>query len=206
MLHVLRQPSRAAPLRTLLFCHGLGDSERGWTFLQAVLGLEWLEVILVRAPMPREKGFAWYGLGDRETRERDLETSRVLLEGLVESLGVPPGRLFLGGFSQGAVLALEATLRAVDPFAGCLAVSGHAPLWRAYPQAFGAGLPAQRILATHGAWDPVIPRDVARRQLGALRDLGAPVTFEVFDKAHELEPEEELPRLRAFLAEGCAGA
>jgi len=202
MLHFLRQPARETAKRTLVFCHGLGDSEQGWTFLQQALGLPWLEVILVRAPTEYFGGYSWYDFENPGNVAPDLEVSRRLLAELLDHLAIPASRLILGGFSQGAVMTLEMTVRAATPWAGSLAVSGYVPLWREYPQAFGAGLAGQRILATHGPWDPVISCETARKHMQHLKDNGAPLEFETFDKAHDLDMEEELPRLRAFLAEG----
>lgn len=202
MLHHLRQPARTAPLRTLIFCHGLGDSEQGWTFLQQALDLDWLEVVLVRAPEPYFGGYSWYDFENPQNVARDLEVSRAKLAELLEHLAIPSERLFLGGFSQGAVMTLEMTVRAQTPWAGSLAISGYVPLWREYPAAFGPALAGQRILATHGPWDTVLPLDMAQRQILHLKEHGAPLEFETFDKAHDLDMEEELPRLRRFLAEG----
>lgn len=204
MLHHLRQPARTEPLRTLVFCHGLGDSEQGWTFLQQALDLDWLEVILVRAPEPYFGGYSWYDFENPQNVARDLEVSRSKLGELLEHLAIPPERLLLGGFSQGAVMTLEMTVRAQRPWAGSLAISGYVPLWKEYPAAFGPGLAGQRILATHGPWDTVLPLEMARRQVLHLKEHGAPLEFETFDKAHDLDMEEELPRLRRFLAEGVS--
>jgi phospholipase/carboxylesterase len=180
----------------------LGDSEQGWTFFQQALGLPWLEVVLVRAPTPYFGGFSWYDFEDPSKVAQDLASSRQALGELLDHLAIPPERLILGGFSQGAVMSLEMTLRAAIPWAGTLAVSGYLPLWKDYPAAFGAGLPRQRILATHGPWDPVLPYETSRRHMHHLKEHGAPVVFETFDKGHDLDMGEELPRVRAFLSEG----
>ncbi|MEN9354782.1 MAG: hypothetical protein RL318_2107 [Fibrobacterota bacterium] len=202
MLHFLRQPSSVPAKRTLVFCHGLGDSEQGWTFLQKALGLPWLEVVLVRAPTPYFGGFSWYDFENPANIARDLEASRKALGELLDHLAIPASQLLLGGFSQGAVMTLEMTVRAAAPWAGSLAISGYMPLWKEYPAAFGAGLSGQRILATHGPWDPVLSYETSKKHMTFLKENGAPLEFETFDKAHDLDMDEEIPRLRTFLSEG----
>jgi phospholipase/carboxylesterase len=202
MLHFLRQPATQPIRRTLVFMHGLGDSEQGWTFLQQALELPWLEVVLVRAPEPYFGGYSWYDINTPERVAPDIAVSRQKLSELLDHLAIPREQLLLGGFSQGAVMAAEMTLRANESWAGSLCISGYVPLWRDYPANFGSGWKGQRILATHGPWDTVLPLDMARKQWGHLQEQGVELSFETFDKGHDLNMEEELPRLRQFLSEG----
>ena len=99
-----------------------------------------------------------------------LPRARRLLTGLVEKLTLqtqlPVGRVVLGGFSQGAMLATDVALRLEEAPAGLVILSGtllnevdgarRAPMRR--------GL---RVLQAHGRQDPLLPFSGAE----ALRDL-----------------------------------
>lgn len=184
----------------------MGGKLRDWSFLTMALDLPWLEIILLQGPLPRDKGWAWYELDDSLRRtdrtESDIARSRALVMDSLASLHRPGGRVVLGGFSQGCVVALETGLREDIPLAGVLGISGYVPLLDAYPSAFGTRATNRRILTTHGQWDQVIPVSKARDQFAALAARGAPVRLEIFDKGHTLDLEDEIPRIRQWL-EGC---
>ena len=42
---------------------------------------------------------------------------------------------------------------------------------------------------------------MVRPQMEALRSLGANLAFETYDKAHDLDMEEELPRIQGWVRE-----
>ena len=200
-----RMPVQAAPKATLVFMHGLGDSLAGWSFLPEALDLSWLEIVLVQAPIPYGPGWSWYEL-DQSLRstaktKSDIATNRAKIAQLLAHLELNPSRTILGGFSQGAVMTLETGLRSDAPFAGLLPISGYIPLLDDYPAAFGAAVARQRILATHGQWDQVIPHGLAEAHMTEIVKRGAPVAFETFDKAHDIDVHDELERIRAWLSE-----
>ena len=201
-----RIASTEATQRTLVFLHGLGDSLAGWSFLPEALELPWLEVVLVQAPIAYGPGWSWYELDSslRSTgRTRlDIVANRAKVAVLLDHLGLDPARTILGGFSQGAVLSLETGLRSDKTLAGILPVSGYVPLLEDYPAGFGSAIDSQRILATHGHWDQVIPHALAQTQMQELAARGAPLVFESYDKAHDIDIHDELDRIRDWVSEG----
>jgi len=200
LVHHVIVPS--TPVRgTLVFLHGLGDSLSGWSFLPDALDLPGLEIVLVQAPIPYGPGWSWYDFENPLRGREDIADSRRALEALLSELGRIPGATVLGGFSQGAVMSIDTALRGTRPLAGVLAISGYVPLLEDFPAAFGSAAPGIRVLATHGPWDTVLPLDRSRVQMQALAERGANLAFEVFDKAHDLDVEEELPRIRSWLVE-----
>lgn len=197
--HVATGPGPARG--TLVFLHGLGDSLSGWSFLPAALELPGLEVVLVQAPMPYGPGWSWYDFENPRRARLDIGQSRSAVSELLAHLDRPSGSTVLGGFSQGAVMSLETGLRGNLPLAGILAISGYVPLLEDFPASLspeGARIPA---LATHGPWDTVLPLEMVKPQMEGLRQAGADLSFETYDKAHDLDVEEELPRIRGWLSE-----
>ncbi len=109
----------------------------------------------------------------------------------------------LSGFSQGAVLSLDAGLRCPRRLAGVAALSGY--LFE--PEALPAELaPTQQqlpVFLAHGTFDDVVPIAGSRQAAQALREAGLPVELHEYAMAHQIT-SEELADLRAFLSR-CLG-
>jgi phospholipase/carboxylesterase len=98
-----------------------------------------------------------------------------------------PGPLVLGGFSQGAMLALDVALHRDMKPAGLLLMSGTLlaePVWQ--PRfAQLAGVP---ILMSHGRNDQLLPFSSAETLRDKLRAAGANVEWVPFAGGHEIPP------------------
>jgi len=119
----------------------------------------------------------------------ELEAARDALVGTLDALEstLAPSRLVLGGFSQGAMLALDLALRTERPLAGLCLMSGSylaAEKW-APRMATRAGLP---VFQSHGRRDPILPFLLAERLRDDLVAAGLPVRFHPFAGAHEIPP------------------
>jgi phospholipase/carboxylesterase len=99
----------------------------------------------------------------------------------------PPGRVVLGGFSQGAMLALDVALHREVPPAGLLLMSGTLiaeDVWRPRLASL-AGVP---VMLSHGRHDPLLPFDAAEVLRDQLTAAGARVDWRPFDGGHEIPP------------------
>ncbi|WP_407275817.1 alpha/beta hydrolase [Halothiobacillus sp. DCM-1] len=97
--------------------------------------------------------------------------------------------VWLGGFSQGGVVALHAACRVQRPLAGLMLLS----TW--LPDATGfAGAPAcieLPIFVGHGTQDDIVPAPAAERLVARLRAVGATaLTARFYPMAHQICPEE----------------
>lgn len=135
-----------------------------------------------------------------------LLAARGLVTALVErALADSEGALVLGGFSQGAMLALDTALHlptaAAERLAGLLLFSGttiNGQAWAerlAQPDAV-AGLP---VLVSHGHADPLLAFSAAERLRDSLRGAGAAVEWVEFRGGHEI-PRVALDGARRVLA------
>ena len=130
-------------------------------------------------------------------RERVL----AMLDDLDRNEGLPRDRVFLGGFSQGAMLACDTALRSPRAFAGLIILSGSIiarPEWEARWPA-RKGLP---VFQSHGTDDPILPHDVAIQLKDSLLAYGLPVTWHEFRGGHEI-PFPVLEQLGLFLINTC---
>jgi len=98
-------------------------------------------------------------------------------------------RLAVGGFSQGAMLTMDTTLRGAIPqpallmqFSGTVVCQ---PRWR---QALG-GLRRTHIYQSHGRVDPILPFSSAERLAGLIAEAEIPAEFHAFDGPHTIDME-----------------
>jgi phospholipase/carboxylesterase len=107
---------------------------------------------------------------------------------LLEALAArAPGRVVLGGFSQGAMLALDVALHREAPPAGLLLMSGTLiaeDAWRPRMASL-AGVP---VMLSHGRHDPLLPFDAAELLRDQLTAAGAVVDWRPFAGGHEIPP------------------
>lgn len=147
-------------------------------------------------------------LGIRDINEvpEDLHDVSQLVEELLTelegTLKPPHGKLVLGGFSQGAMLALDVALRGTRPLAGLVLLSGThiaanewAPL---YAQRKGL-----QVFQSHGHEDPVLPFAVSDALRSTMEHAGIPVEWVPFRGGHGIPPLV-LSRLGAFLTRALA--
>jgi phospholipase/carboxylesterase len=148
--------------------------------------------------------------GDDEVRARSepagLSDARAKVIGVLDEarsrLGVADGRVVLGGFSQGAMLACDVVLRERRAFAGLVMLSGTLiaeAIWT-------ASMPARRalpVLQSHGRQDPLLPYAKAEQLCALWRQAGAQVELVPFHGGHEI-PQSVLDRLGAFLTKVLA--
>jgi phospholipase/carboxylesterase len=199
-----------------LVLHGLGDSRHGWRPVAQELPVPGLAWVFVDAPEPYYDGFSWFpipGMTDPYASEEDLATgiarSRGLLQELIDHLlqkwDLPAKRLLLLGFSQGCTMVLDQALRSDHRFAGVIGISGWLALDEEYPEALGTAAREQQLLITHGHHDEVVPAIAAEHSAERLQQLGITAHLSLYDKAHSLDPAQEMPNLRAFLKQIVQG-
>lgn len=132
-----------------------------------------------------------YGL--KEARELVI----AMLDDLERRRDTAPKRTVLGGFSQGAMLALDVALRTDRPLAGLALLSGTLiardewmPLM---PKRKGL-----RVLQSHGSQDPLLPYFLAEQLRDHLKESGVAVEWVPFRGGHEI-PEIVVGNLGTFL-------
>jgi phospholipase/carboxylesterase len=178
--------------------HGRGSHKGDLQALGPVLPDDWA-LITPQAPFPAAEwgygpGWAWYRYvaEDRlvpETLEASLSAVDSFLDELPERLGFAPGRLVLGGFSQGGTMSMAYALSrpgrivAAWNFSGFLAASVDVP----------EGVEAERatpIFWGHGLRDPNIPFELARRGRSTLQTAGVPLVAMDYPIGHWMLPDE----------------
>jgi phospholipase/carboxylesterase len=189
--------------RIFVMLHGLGDSLEGWRWLPPQLDLPWLNYLLVNAPDQYYGGFSWFDFpGDIAP---GIHRSRQLLVELLDNLraeGYPADQITLGGFSQGCLMSVETGLHYPHRLAGIVGISG----WVFELDDLVKGLTpvarSQRLLVTHGHFDPLLPFAVAKRQVQLLQRAGLNVEWHEFPKDHSVYGTAEVAVIRKFVRAG----
>lgn len=133
-----------------------------------------------------------------------LAEARALISGLLDQLEAQGAdRIVLGGFSQGAMLALDVALHRTKPLAGLALMSAT----RINGQAWRAGMPRVAgvpVFLAHGTRDPLLPFVEAKTLRDELAGAGADVDWVEFGGGHEIPPPvlAGLGRLIARVAAG----
>jgi len=231
-----RLPAGADPRLLVVLCHGFGAPGTDLVRLGAEVLRQRPElaesvrfccpeapVSLADAGMPG--GRAWWILdldrlnaamatGEfrdlRHESPAELPAARQKLTALLDEVqaatSLPPSRIVLGGFSQGAMLATDVALRLPEKpalltiFSGSLLTEDD---WRERAAA-ASGLP---VLQSHGREDMILPFQAALWLRDLLQEAGCEVEFIPFHGPHTIPPEavQRFTERLAELAPGRSG-
>jgi thioredoxin 1 len=199
--------------RLLLMVHGYGADERDLGGLLSYLDPEGrFLTVLPRGPVAAPPGFAWYdiasvggGAGADTTFLSSLDALDDLLDEMCDEHGKDRAEAVVGGFSQGAALALALGLRRSDrPHpAAVLAMSTYLPEIEGLEYDWDAAKDIP-FLVQHGTEDPLIPVARGRAVAEALIEHGAPVVYSEYPMAHQVALES-VQQAHGWLLEVVAG-
>lgn len=194
-----------ASKRLMVMLHGLGDSVEGYRWLPEAMNLPWLNFMLINAPDSYYGGFSWFDYPDNMAP--GILRSRKLLFELLAGLqikGFAPRDVTLGGFSQGGLMTMDVGLRYPHRLAGLVDISGWVFEIEQLLKELSPVAREQRLLISHGPFDPVIPFEPVKEQARALKKAGLTVEWHEFPKGHTIYGEDELLALRQFVQAGYA--
>jgi phospholipase/carboxylesterase len=204
-------PSRG----TIIFLHGFGaDAFDLEPLSQCYEGPTW---IFPQGPLEipfssHYSGRAWFPIDmlllNRAIAENRLEdifqafppninAARDCIENLLADLNIPMDQIILGGFSQGAILAIETVLSSPLKWGGLVIFSGtliHETSWkRLAPQ--HANTP---FFQSHGTHDPLLPLPFAQALERLLQECGLKGKLHTFQGGHDI-PHIIVKQLSTFL-------
>jgi phospholipase/carboxylesterase len=118
-----------------------------------------------------------------------LSQARAFLDAVLEDLLQREGAstLYLGGFSQGAILACDYALSSPRSLSG-LALFSVLPLAEPRWTRALASRKGLRVYQSHGRLDPVLPFEEAERWAGVMRSAELDVAWQPFVGAHGIPP------------------
>jgi phospholipase/carboxylesterase len=200
------RPADGEPDGALVLFHGRGADEHDLVPLLDLLDPERrLLGVTPRGPLTLPPGGAhWYivrqiGFPDPATFLPTFEQAAGWLDALAAETGITPERTVLGGFSQGAVMALALALGRGRPrYAAVVALSGFIPSVEGFELDLERDLPPVAI--GHGTYDPIIDVRFGRAARATLEAAGARVVYHESPLPHAIDPRF-VAGLTAWLAE-----
>jgi len=209
LIHLVRQPlPQGSNPPLLLLLHGVGSNERDLFGLAPLLDPR-LIVLSLRAPNTLAPGsYAWFHVDftpqgpviDPQQAEQSRQLLIETIQQAVATYDANPKRVYLMGFSQGAIMSASVTLTRPDLVAGAVLMSGRIlpeiqPMIAAPEQL--AGLP---ILLIHGTIDTVLPIHNGRASRDLLSTLPVNLTYHEYAMGHEVT-QQSLADVQAWLRE-----
>lgn len=208
--HLIREPSvenEKPPL--LLLLHGVGSNEEDLFGLADYLD-ERFFIVSARGPYTLGYGaYAWFHVqftaNGPVIEPEEAENSRRLLlnflDEVVEAYGLDPQKVYLMGFSQGAIMSMSLTLTEPEKLAGVVAMSG-----RTLPEVVPKIAPPEKlkglpIFVVHGTADQVLPINYGRDTRDILSRLPADLTYREYPMAHHVSAES-LADIAGWLKDG----
>jgi phospholipase/carboxylesterase len=188
--------------------HGVGSNERDLFSFADELDPRFV-VVSARAPLTRgPDAYAWFNVQflpeGFAIAPDELDASRTryaeFLAAAASAYGADPERIYMFGFSQGAIISLVTALTNPTLFAGVVAMSGRIPEeaepWFASPEET-TELP---VFVSHGVFDNVIGIELARAARATLERQRVNLSYHEYRAAHHISPEM-FDDMSAWLAE-----
>jgi len=196
---------------SMVFLHGLGDTGHGWAGILNTLRPDHVKVICPTAPVipiTLNLGFrmpAWFDIEslDNLEEETDIEGVKASADSVFELIeseirsGIPSNRIIIGGFSQGAALALYCALHYEKPLAACIALSTFFPETR-LPEPeklFNKDMP---FFQAHGEVDNILPLKYGINTSKKLKQFLLKHEFHTYRIEHETS-DRELSDMKLFI-------
>jgi phospholipase/carboxylesterase len=201
LTHIVRAPRTPAPEGTkpplLILLHGVGSNEQDLMELASYLNPRFL-IVSVRSPMTLGPGaYGWYPVmftpqgpvGDTKQAVAGRDKIIGFVREAQEAYGADPKRVFLLGFSQGAIMSLLAGLKRPDLVAGIVPMSGRLLPEALADRADDDALRGLAIFAVHGTRDNVLPVSGGRAARDELSKLPVTVEYREYDMGHQVSAE-----------------
>jgi phospholipase/carboxylesterase len=196
--------SRDQPL--VIFLHGYGSNEQDLFGMKDELPKPYT-YLSVRAPLVLEEGsYQWFrkkGEGAYNGETDDLKSSGQLLLDFIakaaQKYHTEPGKVFLVGFSQGAIMSYEVGLRHPEAVGGIAALSG-----RILPVLKSELKPDEKrqslaIFIGHGTADKRLPYSDGAEANSLLQSVSLEPEFHAYQGVGHNISAEELQDLSAWL-------
>jgi predicted esterase len=154
---------------------------------------------------PPAAGNAWYPnsfLAPIASNEPDLSAALAVITSLLDQLaqlGIPAERTILLGFSQGACLALEYSVRNARRYGGVIGLSGGLIGPDGTPRNYPGSLADTPVFLGCSDMDPYIPKERVEQAAEILRLSGGNVTMRLYPHMDHTVNEDELHFVQSMM-------
>lgn len=190
----------------LILLHGVGGNEENLFGIAGSLPKD-MVIVAARGPYTLDAGrYAWYQVDfssgkpviDAEQAEKSLLVLKLFINQLVELYHIDHSRVYMGGFSQGAIMSYSAGLTYPEKLKGIAALSGRIleeirPLIKPSP-----ALDRLKVFIAHGTEDQMLPVFYAREAKAFIDTYKLAVTYHEYQMGHAVD-EQVLSDLNKWL-------
>jgi phospholipase/carboxylesterase len=209
-----------SPRHSIIWLHGLGADGADFVPIAEELNLpvpvRYIFPHAPKQPVSLNGGLvmrAWYDISENDLLikpennfkikqdEAGIRASQTEIEKLIaqeKQRGVLSSNIFLAGFSQGGVIALQTGLRHQDRLGGILALSTYLALTETLVEEASAASKATPIFMAHGLYDPVVLYVFGKSSAEMLRRQGYQVDWQDYAMQHSV-CQEEIRDIRTWL-------
>jgi phospholipase/carboxylesterase len=196
--HLVRRPAQGDSVPPLLILlHGIGSNEQDLMGLEPYLDRRLL-IVSARAPnLYGWDGYAWFEIEwlpngmaiNRAQAEQSRDLIIRFIGEAVVAYGADPARVYLMGFSQGAMMSGWVALTQPELVAGAALMSGRIPEEVRAQVAAPERLAGKPFLVVHGTYDQVLPIEFGRASRDLLQQLPVELTYREYPMAHEVSAQ-----------------
>ena len=194
--------NESGPHPTLILLHGRGTDENDLLGLTSSFDPRLL-VVSIRAPYKfLFGGYTWFeldevnGVNIDQLKEGCVSLIRCL-DDVQQKFPVDSKRIFLFGFSMGAIMSLTVSLCNPHRFKGVVAHSGLLPKGDTLKYRWN-DLDGISFFLAHGTYDPIVPVEMSRQAHQQLLQANAHVVYLEYPIQHTIS-EESLNAAAAWL-------
>jgi len=196
-----RGPAPVQARLAVILVHGRGDSAAGILGLAdefAAADVTWIA--------PQAAGNTWYPnsfMSPMEKNEPGITSGLGVIAGLVDTLGtdgVPPERIVLMGFSQGACLSQEFAARHARRYHAVIGLSGGLIGPPGTPRDYIGHFDGTPVFLGCSDIDPHIPLERVNESAEVFRRMGASVDERIYPRLGHTVNYDEIEAVRALLA------
>lgn len=190
-----QRPAAVVPAGVIILLHGVGSNEQDMFTLGKQLPGNFL-LVAPRGPYTLGSGrYSWYQVDFSTGRpvidmEQELQSRKLLtvfIQQIRSAYGM--GTVYLGGFSQGAVMSYGTGLTNPALIKGIMALSGRiTPAIKPLVKK-DAALQQLQLFIAHGVQDTVLPVTDGREARDYLQALGISVSYHEYAMGHQVNQQ-----------------
>ena len=202
-----------SPRYSIIWLHGLGAD--GGDFVPIVeeinlpVAVRYIFPHAPKRPVTINGGFvmrAWYDIAESDlatapgtstnAKQQDaagIRASQAEIEKLIaqeQQRGIPSTNIFVAGFSQGGVIALQTGLRHTGQLGGILALSTYLALADTLKDEASITVQSTPIFMAHGRSDPIVPYAIGQASKEILLKQGYQLEWHEYAMPHSVCAEE----------------
>lgn len=216
--------SSKAPSSSLIFIHGLGDSGDGWSWFPNIVkhfniipssvsdNINYVFPNAPAIPVSLNGGYrmpAWfdiYELNNPNARQdadgflKSVEVANSFIKEQIEKYNVPAEKIIIGGFSQGAAVALATISMLEYKIGGAVILSGFCPIRDEIKKLHKSANYDTPIFQGHGTVDEVINFQYGKQTSEFYQSLGFKnLKFHGYPGVGHSTNDDELKQVQEFI-------